>query len=472
MALMLTFLGGAGTVTGSKYLLSNGHHKILIDCGLFQGFKALRLRNWAPSPVSPASISAVVLTHAHLDHSGYLPLLVKQGFHGQAHCTRSTAELCGILLPDSGHLQEQDADFANRHRFSKHHPALPLYTEEDAQRSLKCLKRHDFDTDVTLPGGARLRFVRAGHILGAASVVIEWEGVTVAFSGDIGRYGDPLMPDPITPPEADYLLMESTYGDRHHDATDPQALLADLINRTVHRGGTVIVPAFAVGRAQSMLYHLGRLRQAGRIPALLPTFLDSPMAIDATDIFRRHPEDHRLRGDALEALSGGASYVQTGTESKALTANPMPKVIISASGMATGGRVLHHLEHYAPDPRNTILFTGFQAGGTRGAAMVAGATDIKMHGVHVPVRAEVQNMPMLSAHADQSELLRWAAAMKRAPRQAFIVHGEPQSADTLRQQLQERLGWNCAVAEHGQTVALPDQLDGGLFTAGLCGLPK
>jgi len=454
MALTLTFLGGAGTVTGSKYLLSNGQDRILIDCGLFQGFKALRLRNWAPPPVSPADISTVVLTHAHLDHSGYLPLLVKKGFRGQIHCTHATADLCGILLPDSGHLQEQDADFANRHHFSKHQPALPLYTEEDAFRSLKRLKKHDFDSDIALPCGANMRFLRAGHILGAASVVIEWEGVTVAFSGDIGRYGDPLMLDPVPPPAADYLLMESTYGDRHHDATDPQAMMEDIINRTTHRGGTVIVPAFAVGRAQSMLYHIGCLRQAGRVSKLLPIFLDSPMAIDATDIFRRHADDHRLRDDALAAMDGNVRYVRTGTESKALTANPVPKVIISASGMATGGRVLHHLEHYAPDPRNTILFTGFQAGGTRGAAMVAGATEVKMHGVHIPIRAEVLNMPMLSAHADQAELIRWASAMRRAPRQTFIVHGEPQSADTLRQQLQERLGWSCTVAEHLQTVTL------------------
>lgn len=454
MGISLTFLGGAGTVTGSKYLLTNGHHRILVDCGLFQGFKTLRLRNWAPPPVEPASLSAVVLTHAHLDHSGYLPLLVKNGFAGKAFCTRATADLCAILLTDSGHLQERDAEFANRHHFSRHHPALPLYTEMDAQRCLDFLSPQPFCADIPLPGGAILRFDRAGHILGAASVTIRWDGVTLLFSGDVGRYDDPLMPDPVTPPQADYLLLESTYGDRLHDRIDPAGALAEIINRTIHRGGTVITPAFAVGRAQTILYHLSGLRRTGRIPALLPVFLDSPMAIDATQIFQRHEADHRLRGAELRALDGHVRYTRTGAESKLLTANPLPKIIISASGMATGGRVLHHLENYARDPRNTILFTGFQAGGTRGAAMVAGAADIKIHGAHIPVRAQVLNLSMLSAHADQQELLRWAGGLVQPPRQTFIVHGEPQSADTLRLLLQDRLGWNCTVAEHNQTVRL------------------
>jgi metallo-beta-lactamase family protein len=454
MTLELTFLGGAGIVTGSKYLLEKDGHRILVDCGLFQGYKALRLRNWAPPPIAPSSIAAVVLTHAHLDHSGYLPLLVKNGFRGPVICTQATADLCGILLPDSGHLQEQDAQFANRHRFSKHHPALPLYTEDDATRALDFLKPAKFDKPISLPGGATLHFLRAGHILGAASALVEWDGVTIAFSGDIGRYGDPLMPDPVTPESADYLLMESTYGDRCHDVADPQDALAEIIGKTIARGGTVVVPAFAVGRAQSLLFHISQLKAAGRLPALLPVFLDSPMAIDATEIFRRHPADHRLRGEQLKLMDRDIRYVRTAEESKALTANPMAKVIVSASGMATGGRVLHHLEHYAPDPRNTILFTGFQAGGTRGAAMIAGADSVKMYGKYVPVRAHVQNLSMLSAHADQGELLRWAGGFKKPPRSTFVVHGEPQSADTLRRVLAEKLGWNCGVAELGQKIAL------------------
>lgn len=453
--LKLTFLGGAGTVTGSKYLLENEDHRILIDCGLFQGYKALRLRNWAGLPIAPARISAVVLTHAHLDHSGYLPLLVRKGFSGPVFCTEGTASLCGILLPDSGHLQEQDAEFANRHNFSKHHPALPLYTEEDAERALKTLRPHGFGTAGSLPGGARVSFLRAGHILGAATAVVEWEGRRIAFSGDIGRYDDPLMPDPVAPDTVDYLLLESTYGDRRHERTSPQDALADIITKTIHRGGTVIIPAFAVGRAQSLLYHIGQLKAAQRLPKLLPIFLDSPMAIDATDIFRRHAADHRLDSAQLALMDGGVRYTRTSQESKALTASPMAKVIISASGMATGGRVLHHLEHYAPDPKNSIVFAGFQAGGTRGAAMVAGATSIKMHGRYIPVRAKIHNLSMLSAHADQQELLRWAGTLKSQPKQTFIVHGEPAAADTLRHSLEETLGWNCLVPDHLQQVLLP-----------------
>jgi metallo-beta-lactamase family protein len=454
MSLQLSFLGGAGTVTGSKYLLEKSGHRILVDCGLFQGYKALRLRNWAQPPFAPASISAVVLTHAHLDHSGYLPLLVKNGFRGPVICTDATADLCGILLPDSGHLQEQDALFANRHRFSKHHPALPLYTEDDARRALEHLRPSPFGRAIELPNGAQLRFDRAGHILGAASATVEWDNKSIVFSGDIGRYNDPLMLDPVTPAKADYVLMESTYGDRCHDQMDPQDALANIIEKTVHRGGTVVVPAFAVGRAQSLLFHIAQLKATGRLPRLLPVFLDSPMAIDATNIFRNHPSDHRLKGEALKALDGGIRYVRTSDDSKALTANPMAKVIVSASGMATGGRVLHHLDHYAPDPKNTILFAGFQAGGTRGAAMVAGVQRIKMHGHYITVRAKVHNLSMLSAHADQSELLRWAGAMHIPPRTAFVIHGEPQSADALRHSLEEELHWNCAVPDLGQTVIL------------------
>jgi metallo-beta-lactamase family protein len=454
MALKLSFLGGAGTVTGSKYLLDNGDHRILIDCGLFQGYKALRLRNWAAPPFTPVDVSAVVLTHAHLDHTGYLPLLVRNGFRGPVVCTESTADLCGILLPDSGHLQEQDADFANRHRFSKHDPALPLYTEDEARQSLDFLRPSVFEQTIPLPGGATLRFHRAGHILGAATALIEWGGTTIAFSGDIGRYDDPLMVDPVTPEQADYLLMESTYGDRRHDETDPEEVLAKIIGATVHRGGTVVIPAFAVGRAQTLLFHISRLKAAGRLPRLLPVFLDSPMAINATDIFRRHGSDHRLSHIQLQAMDDGVRYVRTSADSKALTANPIAKVIVSASGMATGGRVLHHLEHYAPDPKNVILFAGFQAGGTRGAAMVAGADRIKMYGGYVPVRAKVHNLSMMSAHADRDELLRWAGGFTAPPRTTFIVHGEPQSADALRLALKEKLRWNCVVPDHEQTVVL------------------
>jgi metallo-beta-lactamase family protein len=453
VTLKLTFLGAAGTVTGSKYALDNGSSTLLVDCGLFQGFKALRLRNWEPLPIDPRTIGAVVLTHAHLDHSGYLPLLVKHGFKGQVFCAQATADLCAILLPDAGHLQEKDAEFANRHGFSKHKPALPLFTEKDARATLERLHPIPFDQPTGLPGGASLRLRRAGHILGAASLQLDWEGTAVVLSGDLGRYGDATMVDPASVPHADYLVVESTYGNRRHDTRDPEEALGEAIEKTVGRGGTVVIPAFAVGRSQSLLFHLERLKAKGRL-SNIQIFLDSPMATDASDVFCKRLGDHRLSESACRRACSVAKYVRSVEESKALTANPMPKVIISASGMATGGRVLHHLKQYAPDPRNMILFAGFQAGGTRGAAMVDGADSIKIHGAYVPVRAEVANLAMLSAHAGADEILRWLSGFSAPPRMTYITHGEPAAADALRLRIQEELHWRCAVPEHRQQVAL------------------
>ncbi len=453
MSLQLTFLGGASTVTGSKFLLDAGDHRLLIDCGLFQGFKALRLRNWAPLPIDAHGIEAVVLTHAHLDHSGYLPLLVKQGFAGPVFCSDATAEFCRILLPDSGHLLEKDADYANRHGFSKHKPALPLYTEADAMRALGHLAPIAFEQPHKLPGGAAIRLRRAGHILGAASIELEWNKTRIAFSGDLGRYDDAMMVDPVSLNDTDHLLVESTYGNRRHDQRDPKDVIAEIIGRTVARGGTVVIPAFAVGRAQALLFYLHRLKVSGRL-ATVPVFLDSPMAIDASEVFCGHLDDHKLSARECRNTCAVAHYVRDVEASKALTANPMPKVIISASGMATGGRVLHHLKHYAPDARNTILFAGFQAGGTRGAAMVAGADRIKIHGAYVPVRAQVENLDMLSAHADAHEIMRWLRGLKKPPRTMFITHGEPIASDALRHQIEEELGWACVVPDHGQQVEL------------------
>jgi metallo-beta-lactamase family protein len=453
MGLTLSFLGAAGTVTGSRHLLELGSQRILVDCGLFQGLKQLRLRNWAPFPVAPPGLATVVLTHAHLDHSGYLPALVRDGFAGRIHCSDATRDLCGILLPDSAHLQEQDAEFANRHGFSKHKPALPLYRVEDAERALGHLTSLPFGRELPIADGARLKLSRAGHILGAALVELEWGGRRVVFSGDLGRYGDPILPDPATIEAADYLVVESTYGDRSHEALDPQAALAEIIQRTAARGGTIVIPAFAVGRAQAILFHLQRLKASGRL-AGLPIFLDSPMSIDASELLLRHAEDHKLGAGECRAVCNVARYVRSGEESKALTANPMPKIIISASGMATGGRVLHHLKRYAPDPRNSIVFAGYQAAGTRGAAMVAGAESIKMHGGYVPVRAEVTNLSMLSAHADQREIMRWLKGFRRPPRMTFIVHGEPVAADVLRRLIQDELGWPAHVPELLEKVEL------------------
>lgn len=449
----LRFLGGAGTVTGSRFLLENEGRRILVDCGLFQGLKNLRLRNWAPFPVEPALIDAVVLTHAHLDHSGALPLLVRDGFRFQIHCTPPTADLCEILLRDAGRLQERDADFANRHGFSKHKPALPLYTEADAERALSRLVPLPFHEDRRLAGDTAVTFARAGHILGAASVALTWNGTRIVFSGDLGRYDDAMMVDPEPVAATDTLIVESTYGGRRHERISAEDALADVIARTIGRGGTIVIPSFAVGRAQSLLLHLYRLKEAGRLPHV-PIFLDSPMAMDAGDLLCKYPQDLKLPERTCRAACHVARYVQNAEESKALTANPMPKIILSASGMATGGRVLHHLVHYAPDPRNTVLFAGFQAAGTRGAAMVAGAEAVKIHGAYVPIRAEVANLSMMSAHADADDILRWLRNFQAPPRRTFIVHGEPGASDALRCRIADELGWDCTVPELGEQVVL------------------
>jgi metallo-beta-lactamase family protein len=449
----ITFLGGVGTVTGSKYLIQHDGLRVLVDCGLFQGYKQLRLRNWAPLPVQPNSIDHVLLTHAHLDHSGYLPLLIKNGYRKSGLCTGATRDLCGILLPDSGHLQEQDAEFANRHRYSKHHPALPLYTEEDAEKALHHLRSVAFHKDIALTHGLEARFMRAGHILGAAMVAISSGDRRIVFSGDLGRPHDPLMMPPEIVTDADYLIVESTYGNRKHNGASAEDALASAIARAAARGGSVIVPAFAVGRSQTLLYHLHNLRSAKRIPDV-PIFFDSPMAIDATEIFERHGEDHKLSPQEVRAAFSMAQYVRTPEESKKLDRMPMPKVIVSASGMATGGRVLHHLEDYASDRRNIILFTGFQAGGTRGAAMLAGAKTIKIHGRLIPVEAEVCNLDMLSAHADADEILAWLHGFDRPPKMTFITHGEPEASDTLRRRIEEELRWPCMIPDYRETVAL------------------
>ncbi|MFZ5492534.1 MAG: MBL fold metallo-hydrolase RNA specificity domain-containing protein [Pseudomonadota bacterium] len=448
----LTFLGAAGTVTGSKYLLEVGDRRLLIDCGLFQGYKQLRVQNWAPLPIRPGTLDAVLLTHAHIDHSGYLPRLVKHGYGGRVWCTRGTAALCEILLPDSGHLQEQDAEYANRKGFSRHHPALPLYDKQDAIDALPSLERADFDVWFEPCEGVRARFQPAGHILGAASVEIEAGGRRLLFSGDLGRHDDPIMVEPAPPPPVDYLIVESTYGDRLHPDGDPGQDLGDAIVRTAARGGMVLIPSFAVGRAQELLYYIHRLKQQGAIPDL-PVFLDSPMAIDASELMCRFAREHRLSAAQARAVCATAVYVHEREESIALNARTHPMVIISASGMLTGGRVLHHLKARAGNPHNTILLTGYQAGGTRGAALQAGAREVKIHGRYVTVKAEVASIGTLSAHADWQGVLRWLSALP-APRQVFVTHGEQSAADALRLRLQERFDWQASVPLHGQRVRL------------------
>ncbi|SEA57554.1 MBL fold metallo-hydrolase RNA specificity domain-containing protein [Nitrosospira multiformis] len=450
----LQFLGATGTVTGSKYLLQHEAANILIDCGLFQGYKQLRLRNWKALPFDAKKINAVVLTHAHIDHSGYLPLLAKNGFTAPVYCTTATRDLCEILLPDSGQLQEEEAEYANRHGFSKHKPAAPLYTRADAERCLRLFKPIDFDEEIAVADDLSLRLRPSGHILGAALACLNIARSSIVFSGDLGRQNDLIMPAPASVGGADYLVVESTYGNRSHNPSDPQDMLADVINRTVQRGGVVVIPTFAVGRAQSLLYYLYLLKKAGTIPPELPVFLNSPMAVDATEIFRNHLDEHRLSTAECEAMCRMPRIITSGLESKRLNNRPGPMVILAGSGMATGGRVVHHLKAFAPDPRNTILFSGFQAGGTRGASMLQGAEQVKIHGQYVPIRAEIALIDNISAHADANEIMIWLKQFKTAPQRTFVTHGEPAAADALRLRIQEELQWDAYVPDYLEIAPL------------------
>ncbi len=449
----LTFLGATGTVTGSKYLLEVGRLRILVDCGLFQGLKQLRLKNWSKLPIDPASVDAVILTHAHIDHSGYLPLFVRNGFAGKVYCTYGTRDLCEILLPDSAHLQEEEARFANKYGFSKHHPALPLYTRDDALKALSLLSPVDFEQEVHLGDGVTFTMTPNGHILGSAFVRISDGKKSIVFSGDIGRPQHLLMNAPAVIKQADYLVLESTYGDRAHDKTDPKIKLADTINRTIKRGGKVIVPVFAVGRAQEILYAIHLLKTEGKI-ADVPVYLNSPMAIDATQIFVRHSGEHRLSHAECEAMCKTARMVNTVEQSKALNENPHPMIILAASGMASGGRVVHHIEAFATNPHNTILFVGFQAAGTRGSAMVGGVSSVKIHGEYVPINAEVAFISNMSAHGDYLEILDWLRGFESAPKRTFITHGEPVAADAMRHHIEEKLHWQTCVPDYLETIEL------------------
>lgn len=450
--MQLSFLGATGTVTGSKYLLTLGSKKVLVDCGLFQGYKELRLRNWDKLPINPADIDAVVLTHAHIDHTGYLPLLAKNGFKGPIYSTLATKELCAILLPDSGYLQEEEAYYANKYGYSKHTPALPLYTKEEAENVLAQFNPMDFDKDYAL-FDSNLRFSRAGHILGSALVQITYQNKLITFTGDLGRPHDAMMRAPAIIQATDYLVVESTYGNRQHSVEPPQKLLGKIINQTVKRGGSVIIPAFAVGRAQNLLYYLYQLKTAGEIPNL-PVFLDSPMATNVTQLLHKHRDEHRLTPKVCDSVCDLATYVNSVEDSKKIDTYRMPIIVISASGMATGGRVLHHIKAFAPDGRNTILFTGYQAGGTRGARMQNGEREVKIHGQMVPVRAQVEFMGNTSAHADAEEILGWLTNFKKPPKKVFITHGEPEGRSALKAKIEGKLGWPCVLPEYLQTEQL------------------
>lgn len=451
----IQFLGAAGTVTGSKYLVTVEGKRILVDCGMYQGVKTLRERNWQPFPVDPKSIDAILLTHAHIDHSGYIPALVKNGFKGRVYCTNATYELCKVLLPDSGFLQEEDARYANKKKFSRHEHAEPLYTEDDARKSLRLFDTIHYHEKLDLPAGMSATFRPVGHILGSSSILLEAGGKRVLFSGDIGRQNDLVMRSPEPLPECDYLLLESTYGNRLHDTIDPFTYLEEIINKTIKRGGIVLMPSFAVGRAQTMLYILQLLKEQDRIPDI-PVYLNSPMAITATEIFCRHHKEHKLTAEDCTKIDAGTHYVRSAEESMALNNKKYPCVIISASGMASGGRVLHHLKSLVTHHNNSVVFLGFQAPGTRGDAMVSGASNIKIHGQYLPVKAEIHHFDALSAHADYQEIMTWLRTAPKPPRRTFIVHGEPVPADMMRLRIKDELGWKVNVPEYLSEVVLDD----------------
>ncbi len=460
----LQFLGATRTVTGSKYAVRAGDSLVLIDCGLFQGLKELRLRNWEPLPIDIGDLNAIILTHAHIDHTGYVPRIVKDGYEGPIYASRSTCGLARILLPDTGRLEEEDAKFANRRGFSKHSPALPLFTESDAKRALKLFQPLRFYEDVAINSHVTARLGASGHILGSAFILLELkekkkeQPVRVLFSGDIGRYNRPILNDPVPPVEADYLVLESTYGDRLHTNSDVHERLQQVITRTLRRGGTVIIPSFAVGRTQEVLYLITELRDRKALPEV-PIFVDSPMAVEATREYLSHTEEHdpemkeRMTRHAVGS-DGLVTYVRNYSESLAIARSYRPSIVISSSGMASGGRVLHHLAARLPDPQNTVLFVGYQAAGTRGRSLIEGDKEIKIHGQLIPVRAEIAMIDELSAHADYGEILEWLKGFRKPPKTTFLVHGEEPACEALAQRISEQFGWKTAIPDYAEKVEL------------------
>lgn len=465
----LTFLGAARTVTGSKHLLDIDGQRILFDCGLFQGLKELRLRNWSPLPVPPDSIDSVVLTHAHIDHSGWLPRLIAQGFKGPIHCTAGTADVCRLVLPDAAHIQEEDAKFANKRGYSKHHPAMPLYTSADAAEVLSRLKPAPFNKPIAIAPALDVEFINSGHLLGSSYVHVTrpsrspHEGVTstatgrragILFGGDLGRYGRPILPDPSPGVEADVLLVESTYGDRQHPVEDDGETLAQIVNDTFGRRGKLIIPAFAIGRVEELLYWLFRLEDQKRVP-VMPIYVDSPMALKGIDYYQAHARDLDPGTEFAGQHVRRFTAVNSAKESIALVQDDTPAIVVASSGMATGGRVVHHLFAALPDPRNTVLFVGYQAAGTRGRQLIEGARYVKMYGQQVPVKSRIAKLNGMSSHADAGEIIKWLRTFPRAPKVTYLVHGEPPAQEALKTRIQQELGWTVEIPAHGQTVELP-----------------
>ena len=453
MEVNLSFHGGAGTVTGSRHLLRVGARSVLVDAGLFQGLKELRLLNWQQPDFEPGSVDHLLLTHAHIDHSGYLPRLVRDGFSGPVYCTPATLDLARLLLLDSAKIQEEDASYANRKGFSKHHPALPLYTSEDAEAAIQLMRPVPYGQWLELGDGVQAQFRNVGHILGSAMIELRLPSkkkeMKLVFSGDVGRYGVPLHSDPAAPPVCDFMVVESTYGDRAHDHRPLQAQVSEPIRKAFDRDGTVLIPSFAVGRAQLVTLILRELMNAGDLPDV-PIHIDSPMAVDATRIYSHHLRDESLDENLAEdganrLFPRNVKFHRTVEQSKELNELPGPRIIISASGMLTAGRVLHHLRRLLPEQRNLILLVGYQAAGTRGRALLEGAKTVRMHGIDVPVRASFQSLHGLSAHADADELLRWLRSSEKSPGTVFVTHGEPEAARELARRIEEELRSRCFV---------------------------
>lgn len=453
MDTQLQFLGAAGTVTGSKTLIEYGGKKIMVDCGLFQGVKALRLQNWAKFPVDPATIETILLTHAHLDHCGYIPLLVKEGFQGDIHCTEPTEELTEIILKDSAKIQEEEAERANRHNYTRHRPAKPLYDLKDVAKSAQLFVNHNYHEWVILDEFAKFQFRNAGHILGSAMIELRIEDKTFVFTGDLGRREPLLLHPPEHPKLTDVLVIESTYGDRLHDEANAKEGLHKVIMETIHKGGILMIPTFAVERAQELLYLLSQLKREGRLPGV-PVYLDSPMGVSATKVMMGAPGWHSLSRNEVNEMDSIVRLITDADSSRAVVADTRPKIVLAGSGMITGGRIIHYLNRYLGEQRNTILLVGFQAQGTRGRALEEGAAELKFFGRFHPVRAEVRKITSLSAHADQSEIMDWLKHFKQAPEQVFINHGEPHASDALRVKIEHELGWNVRVVQPGQVYNL------------------